>query len=58
MGTRCGKETHTVGGAAEGCMGLETTAQVPIIHVLSAKRTLCFIVTFPELACHYRMRKS
>ena len=33
----CGRETHTARGAAECCMGLETTARVPVSHVLKDK---------------------
>ena len=29
----CDQETHTAQGAAECCMGLETTTQVPVSHV-------------------------
>ena len=29
----CGRETHTTGGAAECCMGLDNTHRVPISHV-------------------------
>ena len=38
---------------ASCCMGLSTT---PLVPVLSA-HYMSFFVTFPELACHYRMRK-
>ena len=31
----CGRETHTARGAAECCMGLETTTRVPVTHVLN-----------------------
>ena len=42
----CGRETHTARGAAECCMGLETTARVPVSHVLNDKtHIMCFIVT-------------
>ena len=33
----CGLETHTARGAAECCMGLETTARVPVSHALNDK---------------------
>ena len=31
----CGRETHTALGCASCCMGLETTARVPVNHVLN-----------------------
>ena len=31
----CGRETHTARGAAECCMGLETTTRVPVNYVLN-----------------------
>ena len=40
------ESTHTAQGAAECCMGLETTARIPVSHVLNNKtHIMCFIVT-------------
>ena len=36
----CGLETNTAQGGAECCMGLKTTARVPINHILTSKCSL------------------
>ena len=47
----CGQETRALYGSQDHSPSSHKS------HIELQTHIMCFIVTFPELACHYRMRK-